>query len=262
MTTRDEPWPEGTPCWVDLGADDPAKARAFYSGLFGWDIQVGGEETGYYGMCLVGGRSVAGIGPKQSPEQPTVWTTYIATDDADATADKIKKAGGQVLMDPFDVMDVGRMAIAFDPGGAAFGIWQSRAHAGFGVANEPGSVTWNENFSRDFEGNKAFYGAVFGYGFGDMSNEQMQYATLDLDGRPAGGIGDMGSMFPAEVPAHWNTYFAVADADATVAKAAELGGSVVAPASDSPFGRMAVLTDDQGAPFSVIQLSPDQAAQG
>ncbi len=262
MTTRDTPWPDGTPCWVDLGADDPAKARAFYSALFGWDIQVGGPETGEYGMASVGGRQVAGIMGKMSADQPTVWTTYIATQDADATIDKIKQAGGQALVEPMDVMDLGRMAIAADPGGAVFGIWQARSHTGFQVANEPGSVTWNENFSRDFEGNKAFYGAVFGYSFGDMSNEQMTYATLDLNGRPAGGIGGMGAQFPAEVPAHWNLYFAVADADATVARAVELGGNVTVPPSGTPFGRMAGLTDDQGAPFSIIQVSAEQAAQG
>lgn len=262
MTTRDTPWPEGTPCWVDLGADDPAKARAFYSALFGWDIQVGGPETGEYGMASVGDRQVAGIMGKMSADQPTVWTTYIATQDADATIDKIKQAGGQVLAEPMDVMDAGRMAIAADPGGAVFGIWQAQSHTGFQVANEPGSVTWNENFSRDFEGNKAFYGAVFGYSFGDMSSEEMTYATLDLNGRPVGGIGGMGAQFPAEVPAHWNLYFAAADTDATVARAVELGGNVTVPASDTPFGRMAGLTDDQGAPFSVIQVSPEQAAQG
>lgn len=261
MTTRDTPWPAGTPCWVDLGADDPAKARAFYSALFGWDIEVTGPETGEYGLASVGGKQVAGVGGKQSPDQPTVWTTYIASTDADATVDKAKSAGGQVFMEPMDVMDVGRMAIVADPGGAVFGIWQAGSHTGFQVANEAGSVTWNENFSRDFEGNKAFYGAVFGYTFGDMSNEQMSYATIDIDGRPAGGIGGM-EMFPAEVPAHWNLYFAVEDTDETVAKATELGGKVINPPMDTPFGRQATLTDDQGAPFSIIALSPDQAAEG
>jgi uncharacterized protein len=261
MTTRDTAWPEGTPCWVDLGADDPAQARAFYSALFGWDIQVGGEETGNYGMCLVDGKAVAGIMGKMSPDQPTVWTTYLASEDVDATVDKIKNAGGQVLVEPMDVMEAGRFAIAADPGGAVFGLWQSREMTGFGLANEPGSVTWNENWSRDFEGNKAFYGTVFGASFGDMSNDDMQYATIDIDGKNAGGIGAMGSMFPAEVPANWNVYFAVGDADGTIAKATELGGTVIAPAMDTPFGRQATLADDQGAPFSIIQLSADQAAQ-
>lgn len=255
MTIRDTAWPEGTPCWVDLGADDPAKARAFYSALFGWDIEVGGPETGSYGMCQIGGKAVAGVMAKMSPDQPTVWTTYLACSDADAAVDKIKSAGGQVLAEPMDVMEAGRLAVAADPGGAVFGIWQARAHLGFALANEPGSVTWNENFSRDFDGNKSFYRAVFGYGFTDMSNDQMQYATFEVQGRTAGGIGAMGDQFPAEVPAHWNTYFAVTDTDATVAKATELGGRVTVPPMDMPFGRMAGLADDQGATFSIIQPS-------
>src|SRR5215471_1718104 len=203
MTTRETPWPEGTPCWVDLGADDAAKARAFYSALFGWDIEVGGPESGNYGMCMVGGKGVAGIAAKMSPDQPTAWTTYIASTNADATVDKIKNAGGQVIADPMDVMEAGRFAIAADPGGAVFGIWQAGQHTGFGLANESGSVTWNENFSRNFEGNKEFYRTVFGYGYTDMSNDDMQYAMLEVDGQTAGGIGAMGKEFPAEVPAHW-----------------------------------------------------------
>ena len=107
---------------------------------------------------------MAGIGPKMGPaEMPSVWTTYIASADADETASKIKSAGGQLLMEPFDVMDVGRMAIAADPAGAVFGVWQARSHTGVQLANEPGSLAWNENMSRDFDGNKAFYQAVFGY---------------------------------------------------------------------------------------------------
>jgi hypothetical protein len=256
MVTRDTAWPAGTPCWVDLGADDVAQATAFYGGLFGWDIQALPPEAGGYTMCMVGGRAVAGIGPKMNAEMPTFWTTYIASDDADATAAKVTAAGGQVLMEPFDVMDVGRMFVAFDPGGAAFGVWQARAHTGVGLANEPGSLTWNENMSRNFEGNKAFYHDVFGYDYSDMSGDGMQYATLDLGGAAVGGIGGIGPEQPAEMPAAWVAYFAVADTDATVAKATELGGSVIAPPFDMPYGRMAVVADDQGAVFAVMTSAP------
>jgi len=169
MVTRDTAWPPGTPCWIDLGVADKAKAKAFYGGLFGWSIQDGPPEAGGYSMCLIDGKAAAGIGDKQGPEeQPPYWTTYIATADADATAARVKAAGGQVLADPFDVMDVGRMAIAIDPGGAPFGIWEAKAHTGVGVANEPGALIWSENMSRDYEANKAFYGSVFGYHFSDI----------------------------------------------------------------------------------------------
>ena len=259
MVTRNTPWAPGTPCWVDLGAPDIPKAMAFYGGLFGWDIQEGPPEAGGYAMCTLGGLSVAGIGQKMGPpDMPTVWTAYLASEDADATAAKIKAAGGQVLMDPFDVMDVGRMFLAVDPGGAAFGVWQARAHTGVQRANEPGSLIWSENMSRNYEGNKAFYGSVFGYTFGDIGAEGMNYATLDLDGSTVGGIGEIGADRPAEMPAYWGSYFAVADTDAAVEKAVELGGSIIAPAWDSPYGRMAVVSDDQGAVFALMSTTAEE----
>jgi uncharacterized protein len=256
MVTRDTAWPSGTPCWVDLGTGDIAKAAAFYGGLFGWDVQAGPPEAGGYSMCLLGGRAAAGIGPKMDANMPSFWTTYIASGDADATAAKVTAAGGQVLMEPFEVMDVGRMFVATDPGGAAFGVWQARAHSGVGVANEPGALTWNENMSRSFENNKAFYHEVYGYDYTDLSAEGMQYATLDLAGRPVGGIGAIGPEQPAELPANWLAYFAVADTDAAVANATQLGGSVLAPPWDTPYGRMAVVADDQGAVFAVMTSAP------
>jgi predicted enzyme related to lactoylglutathione lyase len=263
MVTRSTAWPPGTPCWVDLRVDDVARARAFYGSLFGWDIQEGPPEAGGYSMCLIDGNSVAGIGPKMGgPGAPTIWTTYLATESADETAAKIRTAGGQVMMDPFDVMDVGRMFVGVDPGGAAFGVWEAKAHTGVQLANEPGSLVWSENMSRAYDATKAFYGSVFGYHFGDISSDGFNYSTLDLDGKPVGGIGEIGPEHPADRPASWATYFAVADTDAAVTKAVDLGGAVLAPAWDSPYGRMAVVADDQGAAFSVMSTAwdPDQEA--
>jgi len=149
MTTRDTPWPDGTPCWADLGAPDIAKAREFYSDVFSWTVQPGGPETGGYSVAELNGRGVAGVGPKMGPaEAPTMWMTYLATSDADATAAKIKGAGGQLVMEAMDVMDVGRMAVAVDPAGAVFGIWQARAFPGAQIVNEPGAMRWNEQVSR------------------------------------------------------------------------------------------------------------------
>jgi uncharacterized protein len=257
--TRDTAWPSGTPCWIDLGVADVAKARAFYSALFGWQIEEGPPEAGGYSTCMLDGKAVAGIGPEMSPDgDPPAWTTYLATDDADDTAGKIREAGGQLAAEPFDVMDIGRMAVAVDPGGAGFGLWQAKLHTGIGRANEPGTLIWNENMSRAYDANKDFYRAVFGYDYGDMSSGDFHYATLDLDGNTVGGIGEIGADFPAEVPAHWMSYFAVEDADAAAAKAAELGGSVMRPAWDTPYGRMAILTDDQGAVFAVMSASAEE----
>jgi predicted enzyme related to lactoylglutathione lyase len=252
MVTRDTAWRPGTPCWADLSADDLGRARAFYSGLFGWSIMPGPPEAGGYSMCEMAGRAVAGIGPKMgAPDAPVAWTTYLATDDADETAARITAAGGQLLIEPFDVMDSGRMAIAADPAGAVFGIWQSGLFIGAQAANEPGAMIWNENLSRDLDDSKAFYQAVFGYGYGEIGDGGFRYATLELDGAIVGGIGELRED-QRDVPAHWSAYFAVADTDAAVSSVVRLGGRVIAPAWDSPYGRMAIVSDDQGGVFSVM----------
>ncbi len=260
MVTRDTAWGDGTPCWVDLGVADIAKAGAFYAALFGWEVHPGPPEAGGYALCLKDGRQVAGIGPKMGPAgAPSAWTTYLAASNADETAGKIRASGGQVLVEPMDVMDQGRMAMAADPGGAVFGLWQARQHTGARLANEPGSLTWNENLSRDFDGNKAFYHAVFGFEYGDIGDTRFRYATLKAGGSEVGGIGELDSSLPAEVQAHWSVYFAVADTDAAVATVSGLGGATVRPAWDSPYGRIAVVADDHGAVFSLISAPADSA---
>ena len=257
MTARDTPWPDGTPCWADLGAPDIAKAREFYSDVFSWTVQPVGPETGGYSVAELNCRGVAGIGPKMGPpEAPIMWMTYLATSDADATAAKIKSAGDQLIMEPMDVMDVGRMAVAVDPAGAVFGVWQARAFPGAQIVNEPGAMCWNEQVSRDFEGSKAFYAAVFGYEYGDMSGDGFSYATLKVDGKDAGGIGDLHAGVPAGTPAGWRVYFGVADTDASVARVQANGGSVTREPIDHPYGRMATVADDQGALFSLLGVTP------
>ena len=257
MVVRDTAWPEGTPCWVDLGVSDIPLAIGFYSGIFGWEVVQGGPETGGYAIAHLDGRTVAGIGPKMGPpDTPTLWTVYFATADADATAAKVKGAGGQLLMDPMDVMDVGRMAIAADITGASFGLWQAGVHTGIGLANAPGALTWNEHFSRDWEGAKAFYAAVFGYEYGDMSGDGFSYATLLLGGHEVGGIGAYPADIPADQPAAWSTYFGTADTDSQVAAVTNAGGAVLQPPRDSPYGRIAVVADNQGAVFSLISIPP------
>ena len=254
MVTRDTPWPAGTPCWIDITVPDLNKAGAFYQGLFGWEVKPGPPEVGGYAMCEIGGRQVAAIAPQMSEQpEPVAWVTFLASTDADDTAARIRAAGGQVLVEPMDVMEAGRLLIGVDPGGARFGVWQAGQHTGIQLANEPGTLIWSENMSRDFERNKAFYAAVFGYQFGEIAPT---YSTLDIDGRPAGGIGELGPEH-ADRPAAWGTYFAVPDTDAVAARAVELGGAIVAPAFDSPYGRMAVLADDQGGEFAVMTPNPE-----
>jgi uncharacterized protein len=257
MTERDTPWPEGTPCWIDLMVPDTKRAAEFYGPLFGWELADQGAEFGHYLIAQLGGRGVGGIGPNPPGAEaaPSVWTTYLAVADADATAAKITEAGGQLMMPPGDVGPAGRLAVAADPTGAVFGIWQAGETTGVQIANVPGALTWNECMTRDFEAAKAFYAAVFGYGYDDMSSDEFSYATLKVGDSIVGGMGGLPASVPAEVPPHWETYFGVADTDATVAQLTTLGGGVLREAADSPYGRMAQVIDDQGVPFSVISVT-------
>ena len=255
MVTRDTAWLPGTPCWVELSVDSVEKATAFYGALFGWEVDIDPDpQFGGHGNFKKDGRDVAGVSPAMEPGQPPFWATYLASDDVAQTADKIKSAGGTVLMDVMEVGPHGKMIVAADPAGAVFGVWQSGTHIGARLANEPGSFAWNENLSRDFDGNKKFYNQIFGYEYGDMSSDEFSYATMDLQGAPVGGVGMLPPDTPAEAPANWLTYFAISDTDATVAKATELGGKVVKEAFDTPQGRIAILADDQGAVFGVINV--------
>ncbi|PZS25166.1 MAG: glyoxalase [Pseudonocardiales bacterium] len=261
MTERDTAWPAGTPCWVDLMTTDVDAAKRFYGPLLGWALNDGSPETGGYVLADIGGRNVAGLmGMQPGMEHPPVWTTYLATDDAAATAAQITAAGGQVVAPAMDVMGLGVMAVAQDPTGATFGIWQAKEHTGVQLANETGTLTWNELMTRDYPAAKRFYATVFGYTYTDMSSDGFEYSTMEVDGNTVGGIGGLPAEVPLEVPAHWRVYFAVDDADASVAAVSQAGGSVLRPAADMPYGRHADVADAQGAMFCVIKpASPDQA---
>src|SRR5262249_33457197 len=191
--------------------------------------------------------------------RPCVWTPDFATEDAGATLAKISEAGGAVVVPTMDGLDIGRMAIAADPTGGAFGLWQARAFGGAQLANEHASFTWNELYTRDFERAKEFYRAVFGYTLSDLGGG-MQYVTIDLDGSPVGGIRAMPEDAPAKTPSHWRVYFAVDDADQAVEHVSKLGGQVLKPAQDSPYGRWADVADGQGANFTLVK--PPESAQG
>ncbi len=249
-------YPPGTPSWVDLGTPDPAAASEFYSGLFGWEIMEGPPETGGYRMCMLRGQPVAGLGPQQSTEMPPWWTTYISVHSADETAAAIVADGGAIIVEPMDVLDVGRMAVATDSGGAVFSIWQPRSHVGAGLVNEPGTLCWNELNTRHPVQHVAFYDAVFDW-TARRSEEPMPYVEFQLHGRSVAGLMEMTDDFPPDMPDSWSVYFAVADCDASAAKVAELGGTVVVPPTDIPPGRFAVCVDPQGATFSILALTEE-----
>jgi predicted enzyme related to lactoylglutathione lyase len=251
----------GTPCWIDLGSPDLDASIEFYGGLLGWDVpeSENAEQTGGYRIATQRGKSAAGLMPLMQEGQPTAWTTYVSVEDADATAAAVREAGGNVIAEPMDVMELGRMAIFADPTGAVFGIWQPGTFPGAGIVNESGALSWNELNTRDLEGAKAFYGALFGWSFEDNDmGEAGTYTTIKLGDDMVGGILDMTERgVPEQIPAHWQVYFAVEDTDASVAQATERGGSVIVPPMEVPAGRFSILVDPHGASFAVISLSEE-----
>jgi len=245
----------GTPSWADIGVPDMDAAVAFYGGLFGWSFTEGTEEMGGYRQALIGDKRIVGFGPKMDPGPP-YWATYIATADADDTAAKVVAAGGQVIVDPMDIPEVGRMAVFTDDTGTFFSVWQAYNHPGSELVNEPGAVTWNELNTRNADEAKSFYGSVFGWTSETSESPMMTYTQWYLDGAVIGGMLHMGPQFPPQIPNNWLVYFAVEDTDAAVAKATDLGGSVMMPPMDIDAGRFAVLGDTAGAAFAVIKLAP------
>ena len=246
----------GTPCWTDVTSTDLARSVEFYGALFGWQADVAPQpEAGGYTMFSLNGKYVAAGSPPQQEGIPSHWTTYIASDDVDTTAAKIREAAGTVLVEPFDVFDSGRMAVGQDPTGAIFGVWQAGNHIGAQLANEPGTMNWNECQTRDAKAAAAFYEAVFGVEVKQFlpAEGRPPYHVINVDGRGVAGIFEINEQM-GDVPPNWSTIFAVADHDATVAQAKELGGSALMQGLDLPeIGRLAVLRDPAGAVFQVLQ---------
>ncbi|HSV66823.1 MAG TPA: VOC family protein [Mycobacteriales bacterium] len=241
--------PNGTPTWVDLGIPDLDRAMEFYGALFGWTFEVGPPETGRYTMCLLDDKPVAAIMPNPDPGATDFWwNMYLATDDCDGTAKRVTDAGGTLLQAPMDVMDQGRMAIAMDPVGAQFGLWQARAFAGAQIVNEPGALLRNDLVTPTPAPARVFYAMVFDYTLdGNPDLPGLDFTFLRRpDGHEIGGI--MGD--PAAVSSRWGTLFEVADTDAAVARATAAGGSAGAP-WDLVYGRIAEITDPFGARLTI-----------
>lgn len=251
----------GTPSWVELSSPDPDASAAFYGALMGWSATQPGpvDQTGGYRMFQQDGLNVGGLMGHMQEGQPTVWATYISVADASETAERVTAAGGGVLVEPMDVMDLGRMAIFSDPTGAVFGVWQPMTFSGADLVYVPNSLGWNEVLTRDTAAAGAFYESVFGWhpGRPSFQGAPPSYVVWEIDGRPVGGMMEMNdAFFPPDVPPHWGVTFAVADCDATTAKARELGAMVTFGPMDMPIGRFTSLIDPQGAPFTVMQMTP------
>jgi predicted enzyme related to lactoylglutathione lyase len=252
----------GTPSWVDLSTPDVDASASFYGALFGWEAEAAGppEETGGYHLFKLEGHRVAGVGPLMQEGQPAVWSTYVSTDDADAAVARAQGAGAAVMVEPMDVLDAGRFAFVAHPAGGVIGLWQPGRTIGAELVNEPGSLNWNELHTRDVDGAKAFYATLFGWTADDQPFGDTTYTTLNLGENTIAGMMEMRPDVPADVPAFWLVYFAVADCDATVAKAEELGATVMSPAMDiEGVGRFALLADPHGITFAVLAaVAPEE----
>jgi predicted enzyme related to lactoylglutathione lyase len=254
-----ERYENGVPSWVDMGSPELDKAKSFYGALFGWDCPAGPPEAGGYSVCTLRGKTVAGLGPQMNPAAPPNWCTYVNVDSVDDTVAKVEANGGTVFMPPMDVMEAGRMSIFADPTGAVIGLWQPGQHAGAELANEPGTYCWSELITTDLDKAKVFYKAVFGWQAQAQGPEggPVVYTEWKLDERSIGGMLLKSPEMPAEMPNLWGVYFAVADTDATVAKAQELGGSLIMAPMDIEPGRFATLSDPVGAIFNVLALKAE-----
>ncbi len=279
-------YPAGVPCWIDSAQPDPQAATRFYGELFGWEFEdrVPADAPAQYFIAVLDGGVVGAIGSEREDSPPTpAWSTYVAVDSADETADRVRRAGGDVITEPFDVFDAGRTAVFSDPQGAVFSVWQPGQRKGAEVVNAPGSWNWSNLNTRDPEGARDFYAAVFGWepsdvSFGESTATMWRrpgYADAleRLDpgirerhaegGAPEGfsdAIGWMlemtGDQLADDVAPHWAVTFAVDGTDEAAARAAQLGGTVVVAPFDTGPTRVAVVRDPQGATFSISTYAP------
>ncbi|MFF3834475.1 VOC family protein [Streptomyces sp. NPDC002458] len=256
---------QSAPCWVDVQLSDLEAGKRFYGGLFGWTFHA--EDGMPFADAYSEGELVAALAAKQDGRMPTTWGVYFSTDDIRATVALIREAGGQVITDPVRAGAAGVLAQAADPGGAVFGLWQAGERAGFEKQNAPGAFCWTEVYTRRPERVDAFYEEVFGFQGTDIelpgaeggAGATEPFRTWSPAGTEpgedtaVGGRAVLTDAFPAMLPSYFLSYFAVTDCDRAADTAVRLGGRITAPPQDIPYGRMAVLQDDQGAAFAVLQ---------
>jgi predicted enzyme related to lactoylglutathione lyase len=267
-------YPSGVPCWVDTLQPDPVDASHFYSALFGWQVvgpgAMPGTPPGKYFVARLRGRDVAGIGslPPQAPLPGAVWNTHLAVANADETCNRVTRAGGTVVVEPFDALPAGRLAVIRDSGGATFCAWEAKDRSGAQLVNEPAAWAMSALLTRDPEGAKHFYGDVFGWRTdtfdaggttvtlwrlpGYVGGEPQQPVPRDVVGVMLSPGED---ALPPGAPPYWSVDFWVDDVDSAAAKASDLGGRVLAAPHDTPGFRQCTIADPQGAAFSLSQLT-------
>jgi uncharacterized protein len=248
----------GDPCWIELFTSDVAQARKFYGDVFGWTSHASGEEYGGYVIFERDGEPIAGCMKNDGSMGPSMWSVYLASADAAATAEKAKEQGAQVVAGPMQVGELGHMAFLVDPAGASVGVWQPLQHAGISARGEISAPSWFETLSKDYPAAVTFYREVFGWDTHTMSDtDDFRYTTLGEGDQAKAGIMDA-TAFLGDQPSRWQFYIEVVDTDATVQRATDAGAEVVEDAENTPYGRLAVIADPSGVPFAI--MSPDPTA--
>jgi len=240
----------GTFSWSDLTTTDTEGAKAFYTSLFGWDFEdTPIPDGGVYTMLSKNGKAVGALSAAREG-QPPFWNSYVTVASADDSAAAAREHGGTVFMEPFDVMDVGRMAVVQDPTGAFFAVWEPRANIGAELVNEPGALSITQLNTTDPERAQSFYEGLFGWRFESVASGEVDYWGVYNGDRLNAGL----MALPAEtgVPSHWLVYYGIDDVDEAVGRISELGGQVLVGPTEVPSGRFLVATDPQGAAFAVL----------
>ncbi|MCU1457821.1 MAG: Glyoxalase/bleomycin resistance protein/dioxygenase [Actinomycetia bacterium] len=242
----------GAPIWIDLMTSDVDASRAFYSALFGWESTDPDPDTGGYFNFLRNGQFAAGgMSNPGGPDMPDTWNLYLKVDDAKATVAAAEAAGGTVIVPAMDVGTLGSMGVFVGVGGAVIGLWQPKDHTGFAVRGEAGTPSWFELQTHDYDKTLDFYRDVFKWDTVTMADEpEFHYTFSDADQEQAAGVGD-DQFLGDDEPSRWSIYFGSDDVDASIAKAVDLGATVVSPAEDTPYGRLATLADPTGAIFKL-----------
>ena len=253
MGERDSYAP-GTFCWADLGTTDGDAAKAFYTSVFGWEaVDAAAGEAGTYTTFKLDGREIAAMYEMGEEERSSLtphWSSYVSVEDVDALAPRVRELGGEVLAEPFDVMQAGRMTALKDPTGATVHLWQPREQVGAGRVNDPGCMVWNELASPDPPRARDFFSELLGW---TVEPEESGYGLIRLNGELNGGIRPPQD----DEPTHWLVYFTVASCDDAVAAIRDAGGTVIAGPMDTPVGRVAAVRDPQGAVFALWEGEVD-----
>ncbi len=246
----------GAPIWIDLSSSDVDRAQEFYAAVFGWTFDSAGPDYGGYINAATDGKPVAGLMQNQ-PEwnAPDAWNIYLHTADIHKTVEALKTAGGSNCVEPMEVKEKGWMAMGTDPAGAAFGLWQPTGHHGFELQGEAGSPVWHQLTTRDFAKAVDFYRAVFGWQTRiESDTDEFRYTTAVFNGQDTLGVMDGSTFLTDDVPSHWTTFFGADDVDKTLQVITDHGGSVLRPAEDTPYGRLAAAADPTGAVFNLSSL--------